>query len=153
MSSGEVIININTKADLTELQKAEAESERVMTKMQKVITFVKTNSQKLLRSMQSIVSLFSGILKTFGVSLGPVGDALLGTISVVIMSVIQMQSILAAGTGGLSLVFGLAMVSAAIAISIMSSMAVARGMNEIQSQLSGAQASTQAALGLFAIWG
>lgn len=150
--SDSVEVNVIVKTDLTELQKAEVEADRVMTKMEKVISFVKTNSNKMLRSMQSIISLFSNILKTFGVALDPVGEALLGTIGVVIASVIQMQSILAAGTGGLSLAFGTAMIGAAISLSIISTIEVARGMDRIKGQLAGALASTQSALSLFNIW-
>ena len=152
MVSDRVEVNVIVKTDLTELQQAEIEAERVMTKMEKVITFVKTNANKLMRSMQTIISLFSNILRTFGVALDPVGEALLGTIGVVIASVIQMQSILAAGTAGLSAAFGAAMVGAALAISVISTMAVMRGMKDIQGQLAGAQAATQSALSLFNIW-
>lgn len=152
MVSDRVEVNVIVKTDLTELQQAEIEAERVMTKMEKVITFVKTNSNKLMRSMQTIISLFSNILRTFGVALDPVGEALLGTIGVVIASVIQMQSILAAGTAGLSAAFGAAMVGAALAISVISTIEVARGMSQIKGQLAGALATTQSALSLFTIW-
>lgn len=148
----DVEVNVLVKTDLTELQKAEVEADRVMTKMQKVITFVKTNSQKLVRSMQSVVSLMSGILKAAGISIGPIGEALMGTIAVVLASVVQMQSILAAGTAGLSLVFGAAMVGAAIAISVISTMEVMRGMDRINSNLAGASQAAAAAMSLFTQW-
>jgi len=152
VSSSNVEVNVIVKADLTDLQKAEIQAERVMTKMQRVITFVKSNSNKLLRSMQSIISLFSNVLKTVGVSIGPVGEALLSTVAVVVASVIQMQSILAAGTGGLSLIFGAAMVGAAIAISVISTLEIMRGMDRINSQLGAAQSAAQSAISLFNIW-
>lgn len=146
-----VLLGLDTSDSDAKLAAAEAEAERVMTKMERIIVFVKTNSQKLLRSMQSVITIFSGVLKSFGLSLGPVGEALLATISVVVASVIQMQSILAAGTGGASLVFGVAMVSASIAISILSVIAVQKGMRDVQSQLAGAQSATLGALSLFRI--
>jgi len=150
--SDRVEVNVIVKADLSDLQKAEAEADRVMTKMQRVIQFAKKNSQKIMRSMQSIVSLFSNVLKSFGVALGPVGEAILGTISVVVASVIQMQSILAAGTGGLSLVFGAAMVGAAITISLISTIETMRGLDRIQSQLAGAQGAVGNLTSLFNTW-
>ena len=116
-----VLLGLDTSEADAKLAAAEAESERVMTKMEKVILYVKTNAAKLVRAMQSVINIFSGVLKAFGLSLGPVGDALLGTISVVVATVIQMQSILAAGTGGASLVFGVTRVAASIAISILES--------------------------------
>jgi len=152
VSSSTVEVNVIVKADMTDLQRAEVEADKVMSKMQRVISFVKTNSNRLLRSIQGIVSLFSNILKVAGISLGAVGEAMLGTITVVVMSVIQMQSILAAGTGGLSLIFGAAMVGAAIAISVISTMEVMRGMDRINSNLNAGQAAAQSALSLFNIW-
>jgi hypothetical protein len=152
VSKEQVEVNVIVKADTTDLQKAEREADRVMSKMERIISFVKTNSNKLLRTMQSFVSFFSSILKAAGITLGAVGEALLSTISVVLMSVIQMQSILAAGTGGLSLIFGAAMVGVAIAISVIGTMEVMRGMDRIHGELSAAQAAAQSAISMFNIW-
>ena len=152
MSENNVFVNVIVKTDMTELQLAEVEADRVMGRMQQVISFCRENSTRLLRSMQTIVSLFSNVLKAAGISIGAVGEALLGTVSVVLMSVIQMQAILAAGTGGLSLILGAAMVGVAITISVISTMEVMRGMDKVNSQLSAAGAAAQNVLSFFRIW-
>ena len=152
MSENTVFVNVIVKSDLTELQEAEVEADRVMGRMQQVISFCKENSTRFLRSMQTLVSLFSNILKAAGISIGAVGEAMLGTISVVLMSVIQMQAILAAGTGGLSLILGAVMIGVAIAISVVSTMEVMRGMDRINGQLNAAGAAAQNVLSLFRTW-
>lgn len=152
VSNYDVNINLKYRADLTELKQAEAEADRVMTKMDRVITFVRTNTSKIARSIQSVMSIMTNVLRTAGIMLNPVQEAIVGSISVVLASIVQMQSILAAGTGGLSLVLGITMVSTAIGLSITGIYAATQQMDEIRSRLSAAESAARSMVGIYNIW-
>ena len=147
-----VDLNIDTADDEAELKALSLHADALMTKMVKVVQYVRTNAAKIARSINAMVDIFSGMLKAAGIQIGAVGEAIISSIGITLQSIISIQTMLAAGTGGLSLTFGIAMVSLAVISSVIAIANAQAGISNVQTQLNGATATMRGLQSLSTIW-
>lgn len=147
-----VHLELDTAQAETELQRLERAADAVMTKAQRTIQFVKTNMSKIARTIDVMVDVFANALRAAGIEIGAVGQALIGSIGVVLQSIIHMQAMLAAGTGGLSLAFGAVMIATAVTTSAMAIYYAQAGIKGVQDEINAAVASVRGLSRLTTIW-
>ena len=97
MSDISLGIVVETDEALAELTAFSNMVDSLGTKWQRIKKTVKQEARKLLYSLQSFINLARNIFNSFGMSLDPMGEALLNIIGSVIASAIAMQYAYAAG--------------------------------------------------------
>ena len=145
-------LNFDTADDETKLEALSRYADALMTKMSKVVQYVRTNAAKIARSINAMVDIFSGVLKAAGIQIGAVGEAIIASIGITLQSVISMRSIMDAGTGGWSLGISIALVSLAVISSVIAIANAQAGISNVQTQLNGATATMRGLQSLSTIW-
>ena len=145
-------LNIDTADDEAKLEALSRHADALMTKMGRVVQYVRTNAAKIARSINAMVDIFSGMLKAAGIQIGAVGEAIIASIGITLQSIISMRSIMDAGTGGLTLGLSIAMVSLAVISSVIAIANAQAGISNVQTQLNGATATMRGLQSLSTIW-
>jgi len=100
----------------SEMDDMEAKANEVGSLWQRVKLTVREESRSVMRSVMGVFNLAKNILSAFGVSMGPMGDAVVTMIGSVIAGAMSMQAAYVAGGPAGWLMLGIAAISLGVAI-------------------------------------
>jgi len=145
-----VNIIVETDTALAEIADFSQKVDEIGSRWQRVKLKIKSESRKLIYSLQGLVNLARNIFSSFGMSLDPMGEALLGVISAVIASAISMQFAYAAG-GPVGWAM-MALSALALTVAIGQQVNAARGIDEAKQAASESLAVLTSLQSIFTPW-
>jgi len=133
-----IIVKVDTLDAQGEIADFQNQIDKLATRWQRIKNTIKTESSRLMYSLMGIINLAKHVMEAFGVSIGPIGDALLAIISSVIQSAIAMQYAYAAG-GPVGWAM-MAISAAALGVAIGAQIRAAQGVDEAKANAAKTQA-------------